>query len=153
MSSKVKDYFDFLNRLENDAEFCYRYLTEIPKHHPTYEQCIKTISKNAQIAVEAAQNIIKGRFELAEPAISECPMQSYFYAKDILKRRFELGEPAIAKDPKFSFDYAVNIIRGRFELGEEAIAQDENFAFRYATEVVRGKLPEKMHNIMMAKAI
>jgi hypothetical protein len=150
-----KDYFDFLNKLENDAQFCYNYLekTSFNKNHPTYQQCIQTISKDAEIAVTTAEKIIKGRFELAEPTISKFPEHSYFYARDILKGRFELGEPAIAKDSRFSFEYALRIVRGRFELGENAIAQDEDLSYRYATEIIMGKLPEEMHNAMMAKAI
>lgn len=148
-----KDYFDFLNKLENDPEFCFKYIQDncFDKRHPTYEQCLKTISEDAECSLKTAQDIIKGKFELGENAISKNPSCSYWYAKDVIKQRFELGEPSIARNDQYSFDYARNVIRGRFEMGEKSIAQNEHLAFRYATEIIRGKLPEEMHNIMLAK--
>ena len=152
--SGSKEYFDFLHKLENDAEFCYGYLqSNLNKNHPTYKKCLETISKNAKVSLSTAENIIEGRFELAEPEISKQHYYAVMYARSILKGRFELGEEAISKSPESSFDYARHVLRGRFELGENAIAQNENLAYRYATEIILGQLPEHMHNIMMAKRI
>jgi hypothetical protein len=49
--------------------------------------------------------VIKGRFELGEPAIATKAEYSYEYAKDIIKGRFELGEPEIKKDAYYSYIY------------------------------------------------
>jgi hypothetical protein len=153
--STSKDYFNFLDHLENSPDFCYRYITEqgINKKHPTYEQCLKTISKDAGYSVQTAEKIIQGRFVLGEPAISKDPKFSYFYAKDTIKGRFELGEPAIASDPRYAYEYAQFVLKGRFELGELTIAQNEHYATEYAYRIIKGKLPEEMHNVMLAKRI
>jgi hypothetical protein len=153
--SKSQDYFNFLHSLENDPNFCYNYLEKnsFNKKHPTYEQCLKTISKDAKVALRTAEKIIKGRFELAEPTISNDAHSAYWYAKDVIKGKWEAGEPGIAGDSKYSFDYASNVLRGRFILGEPSIAKDEYLSYKYATEIVMGKLPEEMHNIMLARKI
>lgn len=151
--SGSKDYFDFLHKLENDPQFCYEYLPNILEKHPTYEVCLKTISKCAKTSIVTAEKIIKGRFLIAEPTISKSPICAYDYAKNIIKGRWEMGEEAIATDPQRSFLYARNVIYGRFLIGEKAIAQDENLSYRYATEIIKGKLPEEMHNIMLAKQV
>lgn len=153
MSSK--NYFDFLSKLEKDASFCYDYLqrNSFDKSHPTYQTCLKTISQNAKYAREFAENVIKGRFLLGEPAIATDPEQSFYYAYSVINGRFELGEPAIAKNSSIALRYATRVVKGRFELGEPAIAQDENYAYQYAIEVMKGKLPEEMHNVMLAKQI
>ena len=153
MSSR--EYFEFLHKLENDPAFCFNYIKEnsINKKHPTFNQCLITISKDARYSRMAAEEIIKGRFELAEETISKDPLESYWYAKDIIKGRFELGEPAIASDAKCSYDYALRVIMGRFELGELTIAQHEGWSYEYAKNIIKGKLPEPMHNVMLAKRI
>lgn len=148
-------YFEFLKKLENDPSFCYSYIKEnsINKNHPTYQQCLLTISKSAEYSRRVAENILKGRFDLGEEAISKDPVESYWYAKDVIKGRWEIGEQSISKDPYLSFDYASKVLRGRFELGELAMSQEENVAYKYATEIIKGKLPEEMHNAMLAKRI
>lgn len=148
-----QEYFEFLRKLENDPNFCYNYLSEISRNHPTYEQCLKTISQDAEISVRTAENIMKGRFELAEPIIAKSPINSFYYAKNIIKGRWEMGEKAIASDTLSAFDYAKQVLHGRFILGENAIAQDEHYSYRYATEIIKGKLPEEMHNMMLARRV
>lgn len=149
------EYFDFLNKLESDPSFCYNYIKDngLNKSHPTYEKCLETISKNAKHSRAIAENLIKGRFKLGEEAISKDSLESYWYAKEVIKGRWEMGEQAISCDPRLSFDYASRVLRGRFELGELTIAKNENLAYLYAREVIKGKLPEEMHNIMLAKRI
>lgn len=150
----AREYFDFLKRLETDAAFCIKYLSgeSIHRTHPTYDLCVKTISKDAKHSLDFARST-KSRFELGEAAIATDARCSLFYARQVLKGRFELGEQAIAESAEYSYEYALNIIRGRFELGEKAIAQDERFAYNYAINVIKGKLPEEMHNVMIAKSI
>jgi len=154
MMAGCRDYFDFLSRLDNDPQYCFRYLLDgLDKKHPTYARCLNTISKDPKIALDTASKIIKGRFEIAEEAISKSSVHSYFYARDILKGRFALGESAIATDAKVSYDYARHVVMGRFELGEIAMAEDEDIAYHYATDIIKGELPEVMHNAMLAKRI
>lgn len=148
-----KQYFDFLHKLENDPNFCFDYLNAIHKKHPTYEVCLNTISKSAFLSRKTAEEIIKGRFELGEPVISKDPQEAFYYAKNVIKGKWEMGEEAIAQYDRYSFEYAKEVLRGRFILGEPTIAQNDQYATRYAMEVIKGKLPEEMHNVMLARNI
>ena len=58
-------YFEFLKRLETDPSFCFRYITDegLDKKHPTYKQCVLTISKSARYSRLFAEKMVKGRFE------------------------------------------------------------------------------------------
>lgn len=152
MRKGSKEYFEFLNRLENDPEFCFNYLKECDVKSETYTQCLKTISKNAKFSLKFAEET-KKRFELGEEAISKDAGCSLYYARNIIQSRFIPGELAVSKNSQFSYLYARDIIRGRFELGEESISQDEEICYCYAVNVIKGKLPEDMHNVMLAKRI
>ena len=71
-------YFEFLKRLETDPSFCFRYITDegLDKKHPTYKQCVLTISKSARYSRLFAEKMVKGRFESGEAAISEDAAES-----------------------------------------------------------------------------
>jgi hypothetical protein len=62
-------------------------------------------------------------------------------------------EEYFAKDAIYSYIYARDFIKGRFELGENAIAKDTEYSYYYAKEIIKGKLPEFMHNQMIANGI
>lgn len=76
---------------------------------------------SSQKSYHYARDVIKGRFELGEPAIAENTEYSYYYASEVIKGRFELGEPAIAGSARYSYEYARDIIKGRFPAGEKAL--------------------------------
>ena len=61
----------------------------------------------------------------------------YDYVRDVLKGRFELGEKAISKDTYYSYYYAYEILKDRFELGEETISKDADFSYHYALNVLK----------------
>jgi hypothetical protein len=73
------------------------------------------------MAYEYADQIIGGRFELAEAVISKDPQIAFDYANNIIKQRFELGEEAISKDGYWSLKYAEYVLESRFSKGEKAI--------------------------------
>ena len=62
-------------------------------------------------------------------------------------------EHILSQDAHYSFFYAKEVIKGRWELGENAISQDIYFSFLYAKDVLKNKLPEIMHNKMIAYSI
>jgi len=74
---------------------------------------------------------------------------SFYYAKNVIKGKFELSEPAISKNTQYSYWYAKYAIKGRWELGEPAISQDAYSSYWYAIEVIEGRLPDFMHNQMI----
>lgn len=176
--SKAKEYFQFIEKLENDPKFCFmvietgevllsydknvefadffrsvtsykidwkQFCSEIKEirdqfvikdeNHPTYKQCIKTISKDAKWSLIYAY-FAKKRFEMAEPIIAENASYSYYYAVNVIKDRFELGEKAIATNVSFSIDYAAKILDGKFELAEPEISKTSDYSFEYAKKVV-----------------
>jgi hypothetical protein len=148
----AKEYFEFVKQLETDPFFCIKYIATIDKSNPTFALCEKTISQDPMCALNYADNM-KRRFVLGEEAIATDAKTAFLYAKDIIKGRFEMGEKAISQDSVFAYKYALFIIRGRWEVGEEAISKDSKVLLAYAKEVIKGKLPEELHNVMIAKRI
>ena len=55
----------------------------------------KIIATNAYWSYAYARDIIKGRWELAEPIIATSAYYAYTYARDVIKGRWELAEPKI----------------------------------------------------------
>lgn len=78
--------------------------------------------------------------------------QSFEYVRDVVKRPYAKGEKSISRSAKYSYLYAFFILGRRFELGEKAIARSTEYSWRYAVDILRGKLPEELHNRMLAKA-
>ncbi len=102
---------------------------------------LKLALESPEKAYLYAKNVIKGRFELGEEAISKNAYSSFYYALDVLKPlgidRFELGEEAISKDAEYSYFYALYVLKSRFEQGEEAISKDAHYSYRYALNVLK----------------
>jgi len=84
-----------------------------------------------------------------ESVISKDVCYSYFYTRDVIKGRWELAEPIISKNVQFGFFYARHIIKGRWELGEAAISKNAYYSYIYAIKVIKGRLPDFMHNQMI----
>jgi hypothetical protein len=107
-----------------------------------------------QLAYQAYQLAWKsGSTPELENIISQDARYSYAYAREIIKSRFQLGEKLISQNPTYSYYYALNILRDRFKLGEKSISQNTEYSYRYAQNIIKGKLPEFMHNKMIAYAI
>jgi hypothetical protein len=49
------------------------------------------------------------------------PREAYYYALQVLKGRFQDGEKAISTDAEYSYRYAKDVLKDRFEAGESAI--------------------------------
>jgi|688.fasta_scaffold129310_4 hypothetical protein len=62
-------------------------------------------------------------------------------------------ENTISQIPELSYHYSRDIIKKRFILGENTISKDPYFSYCYAKHIVKGKLPENMHNAMIAHSI
>lgn len=75
-------------------------------------------------------------------------LECYGSKKDVTKY-----EKIISESAEYSYNYAEAVINKRFELGEPAISEDFYFAYKYAKFVIKGKLPEQMHNQMIAQFI
>ena len=95
--------------------------------------------QDAHCAYFYVQNVIKGRWELAEPTIAQDASWAYCYALDVIKGRWELAEPTIAQNAAYAYGYARDVIKGRFELAEPTIAQDASYAHSYARDVIKGR--------------
>jgi hypothetical protein len=133
------------------------------ENHPSYKQCLQTISVDPKwslvyayfrqkrfalgepvIAQDAlysylyANRVINSRFELGEETISKDEKIFIAYVKDVLGSRFNMAEPLISKNPRYSAEYAA-AIKGRFELGEPAIASDPSLSYWYAEQILKGR--------------
>lgn len=104
------------------------------------------LAKNARVALQYAENVIHGRFKMAEDIIAKKSYESCYYAfvlnnmhnnynhrnpklkkkkfNDFFKfknKRFKKGEKTIAKEPLFALIYATYIIEDRFDLFDEYV--------------------------------
>jgi hypothetical protein len=111
---------------------------EAHKRNARYLKGEPIIAKDLDQSLIYARDIIKGRFELAEPLFATSPYHSLQYASNILDR-FELGEPIIATNPRYAFLYAHMVLGERFTLGESIIATDLGYAFKYSRDVIKGR--------------
>lgn len=68
------------------------------------------------------------------------------------ERNLEL-ELVAKNNSRDAYRYARDIIQGRWIEAEDTIAASPYYAHLYATNVIRGKLPELMHNQMIAHGI
>jgi hypothetical protein len=145
-----------LSRMKLACERVLPYLKNT-KSEDNIKNCIETI-QNEQKKKEYKPNeyyayaLNKGRCKEGEHIVAQDAKYSYLYAKDVLFGRFVIGEHTISQSPKYSYLYAYDIINGRWELGENAISQDILCAYSYA-KLINSKLPENMHNKMIAHGI
>jgi hypothetical protein len=78
------------------------------------------------------------------------PGRAYRYARDVIKGRFEEGEDAISMDHVYAYWYAKYVVKGRFEKGEDAISKHPEYADWYAREVLREiKLTKREKFVLM----
>jgi hypothetical protein len=81
------------------------------------------------------------------------PFYACSYAIEVIKNRWIEAEPYIKKDPIYAYRYAREIIRGRWIEAEPYIIEHPGYSCYYALYVIKGKLPEPMHNAMIAYGI
>lgn len=106
----------------------------------------KKIIKDDFVAYLYARDIVKGRWQDAEEAISK-GASAIQYARDVVGGRWAEAEKYIAESPRDSYIYARDVVRGRFEEGENAIIKDSFYILQYAKLIKR--LPEKLHRAMV----
>ena len=111
------------------------------------------IKPSPEYSYKYAKEVIQGRWEEAEESIISNPEYAYLYAKEIIKGRWEEAEESIISNPEYACIYAKEIIKGRWEEAEESIASDPYFVCLYYRYVVEEKLPEDLHNVMIANSL
>ena len=123
------------------------------------------IASNAFWSYKYAENVLKGRFLLGEPAIfaddstlagymafaltdpiselegriSKSAKLSYAYSRYIIKGKWEPGEKTICKSIPISLMYAADVLSGPFKLAEQTHIFDPDFAYHYALKVIKGR--------------
>lgn len=78
------------------------------------------------------------------------------YCLNIKKGRWKEIEPYLINDNLFVIDYVSHIIKGRMPEYEEILEAEKNISAKriYAYSIAcKSKVPEKLHNIMLAYAI
>jgi hypothetical protein len=90
---------------------------------------------------------------LSRVAILKDPYICVEFAKHT-KNRFVQGEDTIAQLAQTSLRYAADVLKDRFEKGEEIISKETHDIYDYfhILKAKNIKLPESMHNIMIAHA-
>jgi hypothetical protein len=64
--------------------------------------------------------------------IAALPETAYYFAKEVVKGKWEQGERAISKTPRTAFYYALVCLDGPFDLGRYTIEQSHQFKYRYS---------------------
>ena len=84
--------------------------------------------------------------------ILQYPEYALKYTINFIGKKYKKAEYSISKDVECSVDYA-KLIKSRFPRGEKTIIGDTEYSYKYAFHIMNGKLPENMHNAMIAKGI
>ena len=101
-----------------------------------------------------AKDVLKGRFYLAENFIKKYPEYAFEYAKNIIKGPWKDCEEYISQDYCYSYKYSKYVLKNRFILGEKnSLDQNSEYMYYYAKNIIKGKLPEELHNKMLALAL
>lgn len=114
---------------------------------PEYESAI---AKNANLALQYAENVIGGRWPEAEPTIANDPRVAYQYAQRIIKGRWEEAEKWMGvQELSSAVKYASSILKKRWPRLEEALLQidtknsyDLTYLIEYADNIIKGRWPE-----------
>ena len=118
----------------------YRYFDDYKSLQGIEKYKQKLISSgNTEDMIGFAKDVIKGRWDEAEPNIMKDPLDAYYYARDIIKGRWPQAEPVIIKACPVA--YAKGIIKGRWIEAEPVIMQNPHNAAEYAEDVL-SKDPE-----------
>lgn len=133
---------DFINPEEAFNLFCYMLeeFEEVALKPLAIKGLELIMAEDAEYSYYYAEDVLKGRFELGEPAIAQDYFFSMTYARDVICGDFPLGEKAISQDFASSYHYA-NALGKRFELGEKKIAESGQTSLAYATKVIKGRFP------------
>jgi hypothetical protein len=104
--------------------------------------------------------VIKGRFEKAEPAISLNATLSLDYARKVLNGRFVAGEAAIANTQTANHiwvkEYYNLVIKNPSDWeswSEDELKLSPCWMYLYAKDYLKGRLPDVLHNHMVVFGI
>lgn len=79
--------------------------------------------------------------------------KAVWYAVNVLKNRWPEMEEKIKKSAKWAVSYARDVIKGRWLEAEKYISKNDRYTSQYGVEVIKGKLPDVLHNRMLAAAL
>ena len=94
-------------------------------HYNVDDSIMHIIKKEPRLTYYYAQDVIKGRWQEAEPYIMKDPYYAYMYANYIIQYRWREAEQYIMKDPYYAYLYAYYVINNRWPEAEKYIREDE----------------------------
>lgn len=113
-----------------------------PKGSKPYKKLIK----DPKAAYVYAKDIIKGRFEEAEPYIAKDAESAFYYTRLVLNplgiERWPEAEKYIIKEPAWATSYAACVLGRRWLEAEPRIMKDASIIPRYVEDVIGGRWPE-----------
>lgn len=161
---KIRRIPELENIIVKEANTSYNYALKIIKGRWREAEPIILEQGTPKTLLYYAKNIIKGRWIDAEPKILESDYV-YEYAKEVLKTRWPEGENALLSkkiedfDEKFHFwdvdlmRYCKELVCNRWPEVEKILSTNPCALKEYAEEILQDKLPEDLHNIMIAYSI
>jgi len=88
------------------------------------KQRLDRIKMDPKRALKAANNLIKGRWQKAEPYIMKDASAATDYATFVIKGAWKEAEPYIMKDANYAVLYAINVLHHRWLEGEPLIKKN-----------------------------
>lgn len=119
-----------------------------PKGSKPYKKLIK----DPKAACAYAKDIIKGRFEEAEPYIAKDAESAFLYTRLVLNplgiERWPEAEKYIMKEPTWATSYAARVLDRRWPEAEPYIMKDARWIPYYVERVIGGRWPEAEPKVM-----
>ena len=110
----------------------------------------KQISGCPEAALDYARFVVQGRWPEAEPCLLEDIYVAFTYAEQVIQGRWPEAEDGFAGSDLAEL-YACEMLPGRWD--EEVAKKCTCWLYYYAKDVIKGRLPDELHNRMLAEAI
>ena len=81
-------------------------------------------------------NVIKGRWDEAEPVICTSAEYAYWYATNVVNARWAEAEAVIMTSPEWAYYYAMHVINGRWVEAEAVISTSPKWFCLYTRDVL-----------------
>lgn len=161
---KVRRLPELENLILQDASAAYNYALKIIKGRWPEAEPIILSKGSPRTLFFYAKNLIKSRWPEAEPKILKSDY-IFEYASQVIKDRWPEAEKIILEKGRQELvgqtyfwgsdlmKYLSSIVKDRWVEAEEILAENPCALKEYAKEILQDKLPEKLHNIMLANSL
>lgn len=131
---KLENKIKTENKIKPDPDRILDYVMNVIRGR--WEEAEPYIKKDPFVAFGYAHNVIRGRWKEAEPYIIEIASPAYYYASGVMKERWPEAEPIIMRDSYFAYNYAKYVIKERWIEAEEFISKESFWYKVYIRDIL-----------------